>query len=391
MRETLRVAAQSLASLVTSVVGEFFYGYLLVYIRQYILAYPAITTLIPVIANLRGGLYSTLASRASTRLHLGYPLKSLRDKWVIEQHLAIYTVKCCIVAYVSLIAALAARTRGISFTELFYATFTALSLAQIIMMPTTILLARESFRKGWDPDHVLTPIVALLGDATAIPTLLVAIIIYHKYRLHVILAIPLILLAINLAPIIYGFLKRAIRMQFGISTEIGVSLAISVAIEVVTGKLFTMHRQALVTQAYLLGALPVLMQAGGGVSSITASKMATELHVGTYPPRFTPSRRILWFALHNLIVYVPTYFISGLIGFASFLGTVGRTAIPYFIPAIKASMLIGLMVQPLILLFTHSLSVLAFKLKVDPDNTTIPILTALMDVSTVALVTLVIV
>ncbi len=383
----LRSAAQSLASLLSSITGEFFYSALLVYVRHYLLAYPSIMSLLPVIANLRGGLYSTLASRASTRLHLGYELRGLRDKWVLEQHTMIYMVKIIITIYVSFLATLASRGK-VEFTELFYASFTALSLAHLAMLPLTVVFAKESFRRGWDPDHMLTPIVALLGDVTTVPTLLVAVIAYHKCGDYMCLLIPLSLLVINLYPVIGGLLGGKLKLKLGVAGEIGVSLALSVAIEVFTGILFVEHTEMLVGKPYVLGALPVLMQAGGGISSITASKMSTELHVGTYPPSFIPSRRILGFFLHNLIVYAPVYAVAGFIGFLSSLGATGLRLIN-LVSALRVSLEVGLILQPLTVLLSHALSTLAFKLGFDPDNTTIPVLTALMDISTAVLTVIV--
>ncbi len=344
-------------------------------------------TLLPVIANLRGGLYSTLASRASTRLHLGYELKGLRDRWVLEQHTTIYIVKIIITIYVSFLAMLVSRGK-VEFTELFYASFTALSLAHLIMLPLTVVFAKESFRREWDPDHMLTPIVALLGDVTAVPTLIVAVIAYHKCKDYVCLLIPISLLFINLYPVIKGFSRGKLELKLGVAGEIGVSLALSVAIEVFTGMLLVEHTEMLVRKPYVLGALPVLMQAGGGISSITASKMSTELHVGTYSPSIIPSRRILVFFLHNMIVYVPVYMMAGFIGFLSSLGVIGLR-LTCLLSALRVSMEVGLMLQPLLVLLSHALSTLAFRLGFDPDNTTIPVLTALMDVSTVLLAVLV--
>ncbi len=387
IKKILGEALQTLSSLVIAIAGEFFYSIIIVGARSYLVTYPVVMALIPVMASMRGGLYSTLGARASTKLHLGEMLKELRDRWIVEQYAAVLTLIPMIALYVAII--LSIISLGLShFSEVFYASTMSSLIAMFVLFPFTVLLAIRTFKKGWDPDNVLSPLIALVGDITTIPTLIIVVILYYKTSIHFSYALLIILFVLSMLPI----LKKdgsvnIFRKSVSLERQLFSALIIAITIEVFTGGLLVKYTKPLVTHIALLGALPVMMQATGSLASISASKIGTRLHLGLYPMNFGPSKELVEIVYHVLLQYPIAYTLVALTGVTSSL-LLGLT--PEIIYTFGVILVAGLLLQPIIIFSSHCISILAFKRRLDPDNVTIPILTALMDVTSVFMVTLII-
>jgi mgtE-like transporter len=158
----------------------------------------------------------------------------------------------------------------------------------------------------------------------------------------------------------------------------GVAITTSVIVDSFAGVLLNAKMEALLSIPILLVLLPSLMDMTGDIGCMVGSKIATFLHLGLVRPRLEKNPYLMRYAAAVMTVAVLTSL------YLTFL-------------AVAASHLLGLSaVEPLkvlavVLACSVSISVIAFLVGMvagfvtfkhgwDPDNTTIPIVTAVCDI-----------
>ena len=381
--EEFREIRDSLASITFSLAGEFFYSLVFVSARAYLVAYPVIATLVPVMASVRGGVYASIGSRISTRLHLGIKLQGLRDPWLK----GVFVATCLLLATVSLLVFVLnlAFTRSLSSAlEALYASLSSLGLANLFLFPMITFLAITSFRRGWDPDNILAPLITLLGDVSTVPTLIIVVVVLHELGRLEALALLLAVLAVHSVFTLAGggLQKEGFKWKRTFE-ELGGSMVVAVILEVVAGVQLESKIESLAVQAGVLGALPVMMQCSGALSGITASRLATGLHIGRYKPRLRPEKALLEELLRVALLGLAGYTISATIGV---LAALAAGASPDLLLTYAITLKAALLLIPAIPLLSHLVCVSAFKEELDPDNVSIPILTAIMDLMTITTV-----
>jgi mgtE-like transporter len=157
------------------------------------------------------------------------------------------------------------------------------------------------------------------------------------------------------------------------------AITTSVIVDSFAGILLNARIEALLSIPILLVLLPSLMDMTGDIGCMVGSKIATFLHLGLMRPKFEKNPYLVKYATAVMVVAVLTSL------YLTFL-------------AVAVSYLLGLSaVEPLkilvvVLACSVSISVIAFLVGVvaglvtfkhgwDPDNTTIPIVTAVCDMA----------
>ncbi|MEM1620019.1 MAG: magnesium transporter [Fervidicoccaceae archaeon] len=376
---------ESLFSMSIAVGGEVAYSAALVSARGLMLTVPTIPLLIPVLAQARGGVYSSIASSTSTRLHFGLGPSKLRDPWVASRLLAASLV----LLMVSLAASIFiyVGTRGlVGFAELLYASSTSLLLANFFLFPFTLLLAVWSFRRGWNPDNVMAPILMLMGDVATVPTLIAVVLVLH--RAGALPAALLALLTLALSAVFVIALKEG-RIEGALIGEAlrsftvqnGGAVLLSVLIEAAAGVVLEKNVELVAAYAGVLGTLPVMMQRSGALACITASRMSTGLHLGTYPSSIRPRGELVDELLRNLLLGLFGYAVASCTGMA---GAALSGAHVDVIHTLIVLLLVALVLTPMIPVLAHIIAVTGFRLGLDPDNFSLPTLAALMDLLTIS-------
>jgi len=166
----------------------------------------------------------------------------------------------------------------------------------------------------------------------------------------------------------------------------GVAITASVVVDSFAGVLLNAKIEALLSIPILLVLLPSLMDMTGDIGCMVGSKIATFLHLGIVRPKFEKNPYLMKYAAAVMTVAVLTSL------YLTFL-------------AVAASHLLGLStVEPLkilavVLACSVSISIIAFPVGIaagfvtfkrgwDPDNATIPIVTAVCDIIGAALLLL---
>jgi mgtE-like transporter len=136
--------------------------------------FPAFLIAIPAFINMAGDLASVLAARLTTAMYTGL----MEPRFRLSQTLNTNYIATLIVGIVgfSFLGAASSFLAGIIFKVsiqfdpilIFIVILASGLITTIIMFIIGIIVAIFSFKKGWDPDNITTPIVTTIADAIGI-------------------------------------------------------------------------------------------------------------------------------------------------------------------------------------------------------------------------------
>tara|TARA_A100001037_G_scaffold306698_1_gene354240 strand:+ start:18749 stop:19330 length:582 start_codon:yes stop_codon:yes gene_type:complete len=177
---TLQAYLEALPALVLSSLGGIIAGLILGSMTNELQSIPGLLVLIPALLAIRGNVYGSLGARISTGLHQGFiePRISFSDQ----------RVNAAVIA--SFLNALFAAAIGATFAY-FLLTLSAepvvplqilLSIALIagilsgtVLITAVISVIFTAYRNGLNPDTIVGPLVATIGDIFGLSFLLIAV------------------------------------------------------------------------------------------------------------------------------------------------------------------------------------------------------------------------
>ncbi|WP_306055243.1 magnesium transporter [Natronococcus wangiae] len=122
--------------------------------------------------------------------------------------------------------------------------------------------------------------------------------------------------------------------------------------------------------------VPTMVGIGGNLGAILSSRLSTRLHLGT--TEFDPRDRDLWANVGAILALAATIFTALAIG-AYLLGKAVGSALP-LTTLLTISLISGLSVAVIAIAFSFATTYASYHLGIDPDDTTIPIVTNVVDV-----------
>ncbi|XP_066995133.1 solute carrier family 41 member 1 isoform X2 [Anabrus simplex] len=352
---------------------------------------PEIIILVPALLGLKGNLEMTLASRLSTEANLGH-MDEPKEQWsMILGNLTLVQCQAIVVGLLSavvavIMVAIQRQEVDLSHTMLLCScSIITSSIASLVLglITATVIVISRCFRIN--PDNVATPIAASLGDITSLALLSwVASLMYDAMDRANWISPVIVVCYILVIPFWVWIAKKnkyTNSVLYTGWTPVILAMLISTFGGLILGILMASYSGIAIFQ-------PVMNGVGGNLVSVQASRLATALHkenqLGTLPPeskicitpidafcskeQYATTARVLMLLVipgHLTFVYTIRYFQSGDVAL-TFLFVL--------------SYLVAAVIQVAVLLYVaYVLTYFFWTRKIDPDNSTIPYLTALGD------------
>lgn len=137
---------------------------------------PVLLVLIPVVNGVGGNVGSVLGARLASGLHLGtvkprFTGREMRRNVLSALALAVLTY-LILVPFILAVEAFTPVTLGVGAVEVFLLLVGSGAMLSVALIVLTVITAVVSFRKGWDPDNTVIPVVTTFGDLLGVASLL---------------------------------------------------------------------------------------------------------------------------------------------------------------------------------------------------------------------------
>ncbi len=162
-----------------AIIGGLISGVVLAVYVDKIFLIPGMLIIIPGFMAMRGNISGTFASRISSGLFLGVINPFKLDKKIINGNLKASFALAMIVSLVLGLLAFAFNyiVMGVVAPKIILIPFLAGILSNFILNRVTLFSTIYLFKKGHDPNNIIGPFIATIGDITSIVSLLVVILL----------------------------------------------------------------------------------------------------------------------------------------------------------------------------------------------------------------------
>jgi mgtE-like transporter len=172
---------QSLPVLVVSLGGGLFAGLVLEGVVEHVAEFPGLLVLVPVFLATRGNIYGALGGRIATGLHQG--LIEPRFEWderlvnAVVASLVNAVAISVVIGVITWLALLGLGWESATLIEFVAIMLVAGILTSVVLIVGLLGLLFVGFRRGYDPDNLVGPIVTTLGDIFGMVFLLFAVVL----------------------------------------------------------------------------------------------------------------------------------------------------------------------------------------------------------------------
>lgn len=377
---------QSFAAIFLSILTDILAGLFLGGAQEMLVMLPGMVVLVPAAIGMRGNIFASLGSRLSSAMHIGTIEKfTVKNKSIRNN---IYSSMFSTIIF-SVVLGFAAKgvlmlfgMTSISVTELVLISFIGGIISGLVLLLLTFGIAFYSYKRGLDPDNVTSPLITALGDFFTIPALLISAYIvmhtgFHFYALAatVIIAVACFAYAVfserreDTEKLKEGSLKMIILQSSPI-------LLLSMFFNSFSGVFIELNIEKIALVPIVLTLIPAFLEEGGNIGNVFSSRLGTKLHLGNIDAKlnFSNVRNEI---INSYLLSIAIFFSVGLLTYIAGIafGITGLT----FAQMMIVCMTSGLVLTTIIVIVSFVVSILSFKHKLDPDNTTIPIITSLAD------------
>ncbi len=342
---------------------------------------PWMLVLFPMILAVRGDIGGILSGKLGTMLHSGQIEPRLRgntgDFYTLLQSVLfltfIDTLAMGLIAFPLNLAASYATIGDLPLS----ATLPTLTcvVAVAVAIPITSALAIGSFKRGFDPDVLVYPVMSAVNDILV--TVVYAVLIYGATVEPAFAAgveIAFLLIAVLMGAILLR--HRGRRIFRNTLREGGPTVIFSSLFGAFNGFVLGSIRELINRLPAILVVYPALLTTLGGIGSIVGSTTTTRLALGY----FNTFREALRSAVTDIVaVESSAVIVHVLIGVTGFFLAAAQSISASMVSLVQVALISNLLSFLVISLISLAVAVASFRGGWDPDNVVIPIITSLSD------------
>jgi mgtE-like transporter len=381
VRSERRTLTQGFVALFISSGGDLLAGLALSFMDKQLRELPGLIVLIPAAIGMRGNIFGALGSRLGTGIHSGQFEPTLDRKGFLGQnalgtwHLTLAT--CLFLGPAAHLIATAFTGSALSVADFITISILGGMLGSVVVGGASVGIALWSHRRRWDLDSVSAPLVTAIGDIATLPALWLASILVQRFGG----ASPAV--AITTAALCLFETVRGLRSKHPlvrrIVRESMVVLFLAGLIDLLAGTVVGIRLDKFLALPALLILVPPFLEDTNALAGILSSRLSSKLHLGLIEPKPIPER-LAWIDIAINFVFATSVFF--LVGFsANLVAVVTQRGTPGFVLMIEISMLAGFLATIISSAVAYYSAVATFRFGWDPDNHSIPITSAIMDLA----------
>lgn len=368
------VFRQGILSLILASLGSLLGGIYLGTFSETLEFLPGLIIMIPPAIGMRGNIFASLGSRISTALHVG-EISRLDRSPVIVGNIAAsvfltLTVSFCL-AILSRVTALIFGFASVSVIDLVVISVMGGLISSIFILVFTLLVAVQSFSRGWDPDNVTAPLITSVGDMITLPCLFVAVkLLMWKYVWFILIVFVCIVSGIFLRRRKPVLTTKIVKDSFFV-------LMISAAFSTGSGLVINSKISQFMVMSGLLVLVPPFLEGGGALGGILSSRLSTSLHLGMISPTIKPSREAFEDFSVVALLGMTLFPAIGVLAFVA--SSTLNLEFPSLSLVVTACLYAGLMIACVVSFLSYYAAILSTRFGLDPDSVVIPMISGLMD------------
>ena len=343
---------------------------------------PALILLITPAIGMRGNIFGAMGSRLGTALHTGMFSTSLKSYSILSQNIYASMINTVLISFaLGLMAwgvALLLKIESIGMVEFVLISMIGGIISSFFVLLITVGVAVTGYKRGWDIDNMSAPIITAAGDMVTLPALFLAVILIggNSTGYHTIL---FILFGVLAAACLLLTIRSGFDIMRGIIYESVPMLLVAGFMSTLAGLIINSRLEGFLMLPALLVMVPLFLEDNNALGGILTSRLSSMLHTGMFDPGMFPGKQII---PNFLLIYIYSLVVFPLVGVSAYAASIliGIDS-PDLVSMIFISTSAGLIAVTIVNLVGYYVAITAHKLRLDPDNHSIPMMSSIVDAS----------
>ncbi len=343
---------------------------------------PALILLITPAIGMRGNIFGAMGSRLGTALHTGMFSTSLKPYSILSQNIYASMINSILISFaLGLMAwgfALLLKIESIGLVEFVLISMIGGIISSFFVLLITVGVAVTGHKRGWDIDNMSAPIITAAGDMVTLPALFLAVILIggNSSGYHTIL---FILFGVLAAACLLLTIRSGFDIMRGIIYESVPMLLVAGFMSTLAGLIINSRLEGFLMLPALLVMVPLFLEDNNALGGILTSRLSSMLHTGMFNPGMFPGKQII---PNFLLIYIYSLVVFPLVGVSAYAASILMgIGSPGLGSMIFISTSAGLIAVTIVNLVGYYVAITAHKLRLDPDNHSIPMMSSIVDAS----------
>ena len=343
---------------------------------------PGLILLITPAIGMRGNIFGAMGSRLGTALHTGMFSTSLKPYSILSQNIYASMINSVLISFaLGLMAwgvALLLKIESIGLVEFVLISMIGGIISSFFVLIITVGVAVTGYNRGWDIDNMSAPIITAAGDMVTLPALFLAVILIggNSTGYHTIL---FILFGVLAAACLLLTIRSGFDIMRGIVYESVPMLLVAGFMSTLAGLIINSRLEGFLMLPALLVMVPLFLEDNNALGGILTSRLSSMLHTGMFDPGIFPGKQII---PNFLLIYIYSLVVFPLVGVSAYAASI---LIGIDSPGLGSMIFIstsaGLIAVTIVNLVGYYVAITAHKLRLDPDNHSIPMMSSIVDAS----------